>query len=161
RDPRPAPRAVPRRPFWKTVRCPLTGGFRSGRPAQDHAMSRTTSDARPPEPGDLYVLAETADFPVEWAVLDARAGHPQRRTAAPTPPAGSADGEGPATAAAGPLSLRCRFALRLDAARFDPARRTGALAPAAVARALEKRAALEAGDPAASPLAWEVDADPE
>jgi hypothetical protein len=33
--------------------------------------------------------------------------------------------------------------------------------PDAVARALEKKAALEAGDPAASPLAWEVDADPE
>jgi hypothetical protein len=126
-------------------------------------MSRTTPDVRPPETGDLYVLAETADFPVEWAVLDRQSDNPKRLLAVPAdtnPLAGSADVEVPANKPAGPLSLRCRFALWLDAGRFDPARRTGALAPDAVARALEKRAALEAGDPAASPLAWEVDADP-
>lgn len=127
-------------------------------------MSRHTSDRRPPETGDLYVLAETAGFPVEWAVLDAPAGGDGRYLAVPAdtnPLAGSADVEILANEPAGPLSLRCRFALWLDAARFDPDRRTGALAPDAVARALEKKAALEAGDPAASPLAWEVDADPE
>ncbi|MFY9822953.1 MAG: hypothetical protein WAM82_16345 [Thermoanaerobaculia bacterium] len=131
-------------------------------------MSRTAPKARPPEPGDLYVLAETAGFPVEWAVLDVQAGRqagkPGRLLAVPAdtnPLAGSADVEVLANEPAGPLSLRCRFALRLDAARFDPDRRTGALAPDAVARALEKKAALEAGDPAASPLAWETDADPE
>ncbi len=127
-------------------------------------MSRHTSDTRPPKPGDLYVLVETAGFPVEWAVLDAPAGGPGRFLAVPAdtnPLAGSADVEILANEPAGPLSLRCRFALWLDAARFDPDRRTGALAPDAVARALEKKAALEAGDPAASPLSWETDADPE
>jgi hypothetical protein len=127
-------------------------------------MSRHPPDARPPEPGDLYVLAETAGFPVEWAVLDARDGDPGRLLAVPAdtnPLAGSADVEIPANEPAGPLSLRCRFALWLDAARFGLDRRTGALAPDAVARALKKKAALEAGDPAASPLAWETDADPE
>jgi len=127
-------------------------------------MSRHTSDRRAPELGDLYVFAETAGFPVEWAVLDAPAGGPGRCLAVPAdtnPLAGSADVEILANEPAGPLSLRCRFALWLDAARFDPDRRTGALAPDAVARALEKKAALEAGDPAASPLSWETDADPE
>ncbi|HSS48735.1 MAG TPA: hypothetical protein VLX28_07305 [Thermoanaerobaculia bacterium] len=127
-------------------------------------MSRRTPESRPPEPGGLYVLAETAGFPVEWAVLDAPAGNAGQFLAVPAdtnPLAGSADVEILANEPAGPLSLRCRFALWLDAARFDPDRRTGALAPDAVARALEKKAALEAGDPAASPLAWETDADPE
>jgi hypothetical protein len=127
-------------------------------------MSRHTPDARPPRPGDLYVLAETADFPVEWAVLEAQAGNPERLLAVPAdtnPLAGSADVEILANEPAGPLSLRCRFGLWLDAARFDPARRTGSLAPEAVARALKTRTALESGDPAASPLAWEADVDPE
>ncbi|HEY2295409.1 MAG TPA: hypothetical protein VGM86_32300, partial [Thermoanaerobaculia bacterium] len=107
---------------------------------------------------------ETADFPVEWAVLEAQAGDPERLLAVPAdtnPLAGSADVEILANEPAGPLSLRCRFGLWLDAARFDPTRRTGALAPDAIARALKTRAALESGDSAASPLAWEVDVDPE
>jgi hypothetical protein len=127
-------------------------------------MSRQTADARQPEVGDLYVLAETADFPVEWAILDRRTGNPERLLAVPAdtnPLAGSADVEVLANEPAGPLSLRCRFGLWVDAARFDPSRRTGALTPDAVARALARRGELEAGESAASPFAWEADADPE
>ncbi len=127
-------------------------------------MSRRSPGARLPEPGDLFILVETADFPVEWAVLDRRTGNPERLLAVPAdtnPLAGSADVEVLANEPGGPLSLRCRFGLWLDTARFDPARQTGALAPDAVARALACRGELEAGKSSASPLAWEADADPE
>src|SRR5437763_369858 len=122
------------------------------------------SRPRPPEPGDLFVFVETADFPVEWAVLDRQPGDAGRLLAVPAdthPLAGSADVEVSAGEPAGPLSLRCRFGLWLDAARFDPARRTGTLAPDAVARALGRRTELETGEVHASPLAYEAEADPE
>ncbi len=127
-------------------------------------MSRDIQDTRPPEPGDLFVLTETAGFPVEWAVLERRPGDPSRLLAVPAdthPLAGSADVEIPANEPAGPLSLRCRFGLWVDASRFDPARRTGAVDSGAIARALAKRAELEAGEATASPLAFEDEADPE
>jgi hypothetical protein len=127
-------------------------------------MSRHPSAERPPEPGDLFVFAETAGFPIEWAVLDVQAGGHGELLAVPAdtnPLAGSADVEVPAGEPGGPLNLRCRFALRLDALRFDPARRTGALESEAIARALRKRADLESGEVHASPLAYEADADPE
>jgi hypothetical protein len=121
-------------------------------------------DPRPPQPGDLYILAETEDFPIEWAVLDRRGGDREKLLAVPAdtnPLAGSADVEVLANEPGGSLSLRCRFGLWLDATEFDPARHTGTLAPEAVARALETQAALQTGDLAVWPLAWEVDADPE
>jgi len=127
-------------------------------------MSRQQRKERPPEPGDLFVLPETADFPVEWAVLELRLGDRSRLLAVPAdtnPLAGSADVETLASEPAGPLSLRCRFGLWVDAARFDRARRTAVLDPDAVARAVAKRAEIEAGEINASPLAYEADADPE
>jgi hypothetical protein len=127
-------------------------------------MSRHIPDTRPPEPGDLFVFAETAGFPVEWAVLERRPGDPGRLLAVPAdthPLAGSADVEIPANEPSGPLRLRCRFGLWVNASSFDPARRTGALDSGAVARALAKRAELETGEATASPLAFEDDADPE
>lgn len=117
-----------------------------------------------PEPGDLFVLPETADFSVEWAILDRDPGPPERFHAVPAdanPLAGSADVEVPAGEPGGPLNLRCRYGVWIDAEAFDPERRTGALAPDAVEEARRKRRELEQGEPSASPLAWEVDADPE
>jgi hypothetical protein len=130
---------------------------------QGSARDRTMSH-RPPEPGDLFAFTETADFPVEWAVLDRRPGDAGQLLAVPAdthPLAGSADVEILASEPAGPLSLRCRFGLWLDASRFAPAHRTGTLTPDAVARALDRRAELEAGKVEASPLAYEAEADPE
>jgi hypothetical protein len=124
-------------------------------------MSRRIQEARPPQPGDLFVLPETADFPVEWALLDRRSGQMLAVAADTNPLAGSADVEILPGEPAGPLSLRCRFGLWVDASRFDPSRWTGVLDPDAVARALAKRAELESGDLTASPLADETDADPE
>lgn len=119
---------------------------------------------RAPRPGDLFVLPETADFPVEWMILDRDPGPPERFHAVPAdanPLAGSADVEVPAGEPGGPLTLRCRYGVWIDMDAFDPERRTGALAPATVEEARRKRRELEGGEPSASPLAWEVDADPE
>jgi len=115
----------------------------------------------PPAPGDLFVLAATADLPVEWAILDRRAGQLLAVPADTRPLAGGADVEVPAELSGGPLSLRCRFGVWLDAALFEPELRSGALTPDIVAEALHHFRRLESGDLEASPLAEEVDADPE
>jgi hypothetical protein len=121
-------------------------------------------ERRGPEPGDLFVLPETADLPVEWAVLDRHPLNPELLLAVPAdanPLTGSADVEIPEGEPGGPLNLRCRFGVWIEMGAFDPERRTGALAPAAVEEARRKRKELEWGEPSASPLALEVDADPE
>ena len=118
-------------------------------------------DAMPPQPGDLFVLAATADLPVEWAILDRRPGKVLAVPADTRSLAGSADVEVPAELSGGPLSLRCRFGVWLDAGLFEPALRSGALEPDIVAEALQRCRRLESGDLEASPLAEEVDADPE
>jgi hypothetical protein len=118
-------------------------------------------DGMPPEPGDLFVLAATADLPVEWAILDRRAGEVLAVPADTRPLAGSADVEVPAELSGGPLSLRCRFGVWLNAGLFEPELRSGALTPDIVAEALHHFRRLECGDLDASSLAEEVDADPE
>lgn len=118
----------------------------------------------PPGPGDLFVLPATADLPVEWAVLDRQPGPAGKLLAVPAdagPPAGSADVAVEAGAPGGPLNLRCRFAVWLEPSLFDSGQRTGVLAPEAVAEAIQCRRAAEAGEVGGSPLAEEVDADPE
>ena len=143
---------------------------------------------RPAAPGDLFVLRATADLPVEWALLERRSdGKLLAVPADAGPPAGSNDVEIPADAPGGPLSLRCRFSLGLDAALFERELRSGVIAEESVTEALyrvhelERPPVLESRDVDAdidtvifasreelepypsgvSPLAEEVDADPE
>ncbi|HEX6901115.1 MAG TPA: hypothetical protein VF789_15430 [Thermoanaerobaculia bacterium] len=116
----------------------------------------------PAGPGDLFVLPATAGLPVEWAVLERAAdGKLLVVPADAGPPAGTADVEVPADAPGGPLSLRCRFGTWLDGALFEPGRRSGVLAPETVAEALRRFRQVESGTLAGSPLAEEVDAEPE
>ena len=116
----------------------------------------------PAGPGDLFVLPATADVPVEWAILDRGTGGKLLAVPADSgPPAGSADVEVPAGAPGGPLSLRCRFAARLEGTLFESDRRSGFLAPETVAEALHRVRQIESGTLEGSPLAEEVDADPE
>jgi hypothetical protein len=134
-----------------------------------HRSARLAADLerrqdQPAEPGDLFVLAATADLPVEWAVLERRseAGGTVLAVPADTNPlAGTADVEVAAEAPGGPLVLRCRFGARLDASLFDPDLRTGVLAPETVTEALRRCGQRESGELEPSPLAEEVDADPE
>lgn len=125
---------------------------------------RDDFNGAPPAPGDLFVLPETAELPVEWAVLDRDPGRPDRFLAVPadaSPLAGSADVVVSEEEPGGPLSLRCAHPVWIDGAALAPERRTGSLAPGAVEAARRKVREVAAGQPKASPLAWEVDQDPE
>jgi hypothetical protein len=115
-----------------------------------------------PAPGDLFVLRITADLPVEWALLERGSGGKLLAVPADSgPPAGTADVEVPADAPGGPLSLRCRFRLWLDASLFEPELRSGVIGEQSVAEALHSVHQIESGSLDVSPLAEEVDADPE
>jgi hypothetical protein len=134
--------------------------------ARDEAAlaAKRAGQGGPPAPGDLFVLAATGDLPVEWAILDRRSTGAGELLAVPAdahPAAGSADVEVPAGARGGPLSLRCRFGAWLDAGLFAAAKRSGSLAPETVAEARQHLRRVEAGTLEPSPLAEEVDADPE
>ena len=116
----------------------------------------------PAAPGDLFVLSATADLPVEWAILDRGAGGKLLAVPADSGlPAGTADVFVPDGAPGGPLSLRCRYGVWLDGALFEPDLRSGTLAPETVAEALHRIRQIETGALEGSPLAEEVDADPE
>ncbi len=128
-----------------------------------HARVEARTAARrgdSPGPGDLYLLAETAEQGIEWAVLD---GDPDgsRLLVVPAdtnPLAGSADVTVPEEASRGPLTLRCAHALWFARGRLESRLRAGALEPEYVARALEKRRLTAAGALAGEPR---VEDDPE
>lgn len=118
---------------------------------------------RPPRPGDLFALAETADFGIEWLVLD-RADVPSRVLLVPVdtnPLAGSADVEMPPSHPLGPLTLRCGYGVWIDPGGLQPADRTGVLDDETLEAALKKRWALARESLRGSPLEREVDVDPE
>ena len=118
----------------------------------------------PPEPGDVFVLPATAELPVEWVVLERRSGASGKLLVVPAdtnPLAGTADVEVAAEALGGPLTLRCGFAVRLDARLFDPELRSGVVGPETVALALQRCREVESGTLEASPLAEEVDVAPD
>ncbi len=124
--------------------------------------SPRTHPEKPPVPGDLFVLRATAGLPVEWALLERGSGG--RFLAVPAdagPPAGTADVEVPAGSPGGPLSLRCRFSLWLDASLLDPELRSGTLAPEIVGEARFRIRQIESGNLEGSPLAEEIDVDSE
>jgi hypothetical protein len=97
-----------------------------------HGEERDRPAARGPEPwpGDLYTLAETSDFPVEWLVVERAASGPCRVVAADTNPAlGGADVPVPAEVEGGPLSVRCAVSLEIDVETLQRGERTGTVAP--------------------------------
>ncbi len=115
---------------------------------------------QPPRPGDLFVHRATADFSVQWAVLD-RHPRDERRlllvAADLNPLIGSTDVAAPAESASGALSLRCGFEVRLDARDLDPEMRTGFLEPDVCERARRKRAEIELGHLISSAAQRETD----
>lgn len=130
--------------------------------SEELARAQKTGNTGPAVPGDLFVLPATSDFPVEWAVLERGPGNLWLAVPADAGPrAGSADVAVPAGEPGGPLSLRCRFAVSLEAALLSPELRTGRLAGETVTEALHRIRQAESGDLEPSPLAEEVDADPE
>jgi hypothetical protein len=121
----------------------------------------TAETAPSAEPGGLYVLRATRDLPVEWALLDRRGGQRLAVPADTHPLAGTGDFEVRAEALAGPLILRCRFGVWLEAEAFEPGLRTGTLAPGTLAGAQVCHHRLVSGVRVSSPLAQEADVDPE
>ncbi len=116
----------------------------------------------PPQPGDLYVFAETADL--QWAALERDPADGRRLLAVPAdvhPHLGSADVAVPADSASGAMSLRCRFGVWLDVDDFDRERRTGSLEPEVLERARRKRAALDGDRPVGSSAERDTDREPE
>lgn len=122
------------------------------------------SGNRPPEPGDLVLFAETAGFPIEWAVLGRDPGRPGLVLVVPAdtnPKVGTADIEVTEDSPVAPLTLRCGFGVWIGEARLSAARRTDVLDPQDVSAAMRVWEAQERGEPVGSLLAEEVDADPE
>ncbi len=116
---------------------------------------------RAPEPGEIFVLSETAELPVEWALLEAR---PKAFLAIPAdtqPLAGSRDFALGANVLSGPLVLRCGHAAEIATSRLRPELRTGLLDPQSLAAARSLQSALAAGTAEEDPLGEEVDRDPE
>lgn len=118
----------------------------------------------PPRPGDIFVFAETAEYPVQWAVIERSPEPPNRLQVVAAdldPVLGSADVAVEAGARCGALTLRCRFAAWLDAAAFDPELRAGFLESEVLDRVRRKRAAIVAGDPMGSSMEQETDRESE
>jgi hypothetical protein len=115
-----------------------------------HGRESARSAARGPEPwpGDLYGLAETAGFPVEWLVVDRTPSH-YRLVAADTNPAlGSADVPVPAETEGGPLSVRCTFSVQVGIEILRVGERTGTVAPEVLESVRRRLEEIAAGSPA-------------
>ncbi|HVS00476.1 MAG TPA: hypothetical protein VMW27_27870, partial [Thermoanaerobaculia bacterium] len=95
-----------------------------------YGRDRAGSTARGPEPwpGDLYVLAETDDFPVEWLVVERAPGHCRLVAADTNPALGSTDVPVPAEIEGGPLSVRCAVNLQVGLEILRRGERTGTVA---------------------------------
>jgi hypothetical protein len=109
---------------------------------REHARSA----ARGPEPwpGDLYMLAETAGYPVEWLVVERTSGRCRLVAADTNPALGSSDVPVPAELEGGPLSVRCAVNLQVSVETLRRGDRTGTVAPEileTVRRRLEEVAA--------------------
>lgn len=132
--------------------------------AHDRAVPSQPSHFLPAGPGDLFVVPEAGDAPVEWALLERRPESSDWFMAVPAdtvPLAGSGDVEVPPGEPLAPLTLRCAHAVPLRERLLRRGWRTGALEPRTLAKALETLRAIEAKTYVAPPLAEEVDRDPE
>ena len=99
--------------------------------------------------GDLFVFRETADFSVEWAVIDREPGVTGRFhvVIADTHPFScEGDVEVAAGSSAGPLWLRCRFNLWLGRSLFETSELSGSVARETTARARASCERWEAGN---------------
>ncbi len=136
----------------------------TGRAVAESARKEAALRRGPPRssrPGDIYVLGEDPDSPVEWVVLTGDA-EPHRLLAVPAdtnPMAGSRDLalDDPS---AGPLVLRLGLATDLTASVFEPAARRGALEPESLKLALHAYGEVESDEPLGTVRQREMDVDP-
>lgn len=112
-----------------------------------YGRERARSVARGPEPwpGDLYVLAETAGFPVEWLVVERTPGRCRLVAADTNPALGSADVPVPAQTQGGPLSVRCALSVQVGVETLRRGERTGTVAPDVLESVRRRLGELAAG----------------
>ena len=123
--------------------------------------SGTDQARRPAVVGEVFVLEATADFPVEWALLEQR-GEDGPFLAVPGdshPFLGSRDLD--VEASTGRLHLRCQAAVWLEPAALAPGLRSGTLEPEDLERARRKIREVTGKDFAPDPFLEEVDLSPE
>lgn len=120
------------------------------------------SAAGAPRPGELWVHPATAEHPVEWLVLEpgAEAANALRVAPADTfPETGVADLRG--AAGGGVLVVRCGESLEVPATLLARGRRTGAVEPTMLRRAVELAHGAARGDLPLDPLGEESEAETE
>ena len=132
------------------------------------SSAKTPSDLESamPRPGETYLSRSTADFPVEWLVVDQQGPRCRVLPVDEFPLAGSEDFRFPRQALGGPQVGRCGFSTWLDTGRFERDLRTGALSPSYLKAVQSKLAALETATLETAtlepkPSEDEVDGDPE
>lgn len=129
------------------------------------ADSESPLSVSTPRPGETYLSRATADFPVEWLVIDHRVDHRGSRCRVlpvdEFPLVGSEDFRFPLGALGGPQVGRCGFPTWLDADRFESDLCTGALPEPELAAVRHKLVAVESHALAPKPSEDEVDGDPE
>ena len=140
----------------------------TGRVAAEHAEAqpRALSANGLVRPGDLLVLPNTAELPVEWLVLEAEPGPPARLllVAVDTSPLrGPGELAIPAAGITGPLTLRCHHSQWLDAEVLAaaPDRLSGRLSPEQLERAQKHFRKVQDGTLEASLDEEETALDPE
>lgn len=125
--------------------------------ADRYGQEQARMAARGPEPwpGDLYVLQETAGFPVEWLVVERKSGRCRLVAADTNPALGSSDVPVPAEAEGGPLSVRCAMSFEVGVETLRRGERTGTVAPEMLESVRRRLEEIAAGSPAAPPDAGE------
>lgn len=132
------------------------------------------SQASMPRPGEIYLSRSTADFPVEWLVVDERedlrGAHCRVLPVDEFPLVGSKDFRFPRKALGGPQVGRCEFSTWLGADRFESDLCTGALSNPDLEAVRQKLVAVDAKalkpgsrstELVPKPSEEEVDGDPE
>lgn len=131
----------------------------------DHAQAECQRRrAQPPQPGDLFVFPATADFAVQWAVIDRDPQDERFLLVVPAdlhPMIGSSDIAAPTESTCGALSLRCGFEVRIEVGSCPPEMRTGFLDSEVLERARHKRAEIARGYLTGSLRDRETDTEPE
>ncbi len=117
-----------------------------------------------PCPGDTFVLRETSETGVEWAIVERDPSDVRRLRVVPLddyPQIGSRDVELQLGEPGRVANIRCDLDAWLDVSRFEVEHRTGMLPPEDLREIRHKRAAMTSGEMAASLVEEEVDGDPE
>ncbi len=126
---------------------------------KQQVLDRALQEA--PQPGDVFILGDDPESPVEWVVLEAgpEVEPPIAVPADTHPMAGSRDLalDDPS---AGPLILRLGQATSLAAGVFDPSGRRGVLEPESLALAQRTYRQVKSGEARGSVRQREIDVDP-